>query len=79
MFQAPVCSPELNKCVKDIRIEDSHCLPSCEGVLVTSYTKSENTVRPEDALGKAMEEYDVYKGKVEYPAGLKGTIYCEIE
>ena len=64
----------MNDCIKDITADDSLCFPSCEGILVTSYTKSDNNKRPEHVMGKVMEEYDAYKGQVEYPAGLKGTI-----
>ena len=58
--------------MKSIKIEKSHCLPACEGVLVTSYTKSNTIKHLEDVIGDVLEEYDSYKGKIEYPSGLKG-------
>ena len=65
----------MDNCVKNININDSDCLPACEGVLVTSYTKSNSHKRLEDVMGNIVEEYDFYKGKVEYPSGLKGKLF----
>ena len=62
----------MDECVRSIQIEESHCLPACEGVLVTSYTKSNTNMRLEDVIGDVLEEYDLYKGKIEYPSGLRG-------
>ena len=71
-----MCTSKLDYCVKNININDSHCLPACEGVLVTSYTKTLNThEKLDDVIGNIVEEYDIYKGKVEYPSGLKGKLF----
>ena len=62
----------MDDCIENIKIEDSQCLPACEGVLVTSFTRTVNSKNPEDVMGNLLEEYDHYKGEFEFPAGLKG-------
>ena len=44
----------------------------CEGLLVTSYSKSENQRTLEQYTSLVGKDYDNYKTFVKYPASIKG-------
>ena len=60
------------KCVHDTRIDTSNCLKPCSGLLVTSFHKSEETLRLEN-LFPIIGDYNKYKKITPYPAGLTGN------
>ena len=55
-------------CVKKIDPEDHKCLPPCEGLYVTGYTKSDK-INDIDSLNN---DYSKYKGHFSFPPGMKG-------
>ena len=68
----PVCSTqEQNECIESISTSFHECLPKCEGVLVTSFFKSENTADAEVVAPKLMEQYNEYKKFMKFPGYLK--------
>ena len=72
MQDQPVCSnQEQNDCIKSISTSFHECLPKCEGVLVTSFFKSENTADAEVVAPKLMQQYNKYKKFVKFPGYLK--------
>lgn len=72
-----LCNPEELKCISKSKqtLEESLCLPNCDGLLITSYLKSEikNKESFKHFLTKIAEEYDNYKGKYKFPSSLKGN------
>ena len=68
----PVCSTqEQNECIESKNTSFHECLPKCEGVLVTSFIKSENNADAEVVAPKLMEQYNEYKKFVKFPGYLK--------
>ena len=72
-FKDPICSSDQKKCVEEIYSETygTMCLPQCEGILVTSYIKTENSKDPEFAAPKQFDQYNNYKGIVRLPSAIK--------
>ena len=84
-IQVSVCSPDKFGCVKSLRNTTfGNCLSPCEGVMVTYYDKEEYNDTSEDTnnkgLMKLFNQYNLYKGIVDFPPQLKkiGNIelYC---
>ena len=50
------------------------CFPNCDGVLVASFTKTENLNNAEYVAPKLFEQYNNYKQFVQFPAKIK-SIY----
>ena len=44
IFQELLCMSENLKCVKNVKVDDSTCLPPCIGLIVTSFSKTEKNV-----------------------------------
>ena len=43
----------------EINIESFGCLPACEGLLVTSFSKNENTLEAENVMKKLREAFRI--------------------
>ena len=82
MFQVKLCeSSETLQCVKNVDIVDNTCLKSCEGLYVTSYSKTELTDSAfANFWAKVEYDYNQYKAKepIEYPSALRGIILDKI-
>ena len=48
------------------------CLPECAGILVTSYSKTENKADSKIVARKLMEQYNEYKQFAHFQGELKG-------
>ena len=68
----PICSSEKLRCVENVTIDNSDCKPMCEGLIVTSYSRSENQRNLEKYISIVGKDYDNYKTFVKYPASIKG-------
>ena len=71
--KAPLCSSQQLQCVKNISTDTSQCRPMCEGLLVTSYSRSDNQRTLEQYTSLVGKDYDNYKTFVKYPASIKGS------
>ena len=40
-IQVPLCAPEKLKCIRNVTVDNSNCLQTCSGMLITSYTVEE--------------------------------------
>ena len=69
--QAVCSTQEQNECIESISTSFQECLPKCEGVLVTSFFKSENNADAEVVAPKLMQQYNEYNKFVKFPAYLK--------
>ena len=52
-------------------LSNADCLPECNGVLVTSFVKTENDNKAEHVAPKLFEQYNNYKQYVKFPAQIK--------
>ena len=66
------------KCIEDVKVELNHCLPNCQGSLITSYEKKEKSPKVEAFLATYNSDYDRYKRKLSYPASVKGMASAEV-
>ena len=39
----PLCMLENFRCVENVKVDDSNCLPSCTGLIVTSLSKTQQS------------------------------------
>ena len=72
-FQNPVCSSKEQKCVNNVKINPSGCLKACDGLVVTSYSKLEQSRKLENLPSVILEAYDEYKKITETPTGQIGN------
>ena len=76
MYDA-VCSSSQQVCVKDVKAQSTtKCFPNCDGVLVASFTKTENLNNAEYVAPKLFEQYNNYsccteQQFVQFPAKIK--------
>ena len=60
-------------CIENVSPQYHDCLPTCEGLLITSYLKTENLNSMDFMDAKMMKQYNKYKeGIITYPDQLKG-------
>ena len=73
-FQDPICWTESEKeCADSIRPDLSDCLPNCEGVMVTSFIKTENEEDASSVAANLYKSYGNYKQHtLSFPSDLKG-------
>ena len=55
-----------------ISSNSTECLPECAGILVTSYSKTENKADSKIVARKLMEQYNEYKQFAHFQGELKG-------
>ena len=71
ILQYDLCGPEEFECVKNLNVDYSKCLQSCEGLLITSTQKKE----PEKSvplIENLYKEYSLFKINFTFPENLKG-------
>ena len=67
-----MCSPEELKCIDNINLNSSSCIKSCEGLMVTGYSKQEFDDYSKDYIQKTLTAYKNYKKWFKFPRGIKG-------
>ena len=73
----PLCSSSKDlDCVLNVEhnVTSSACLPHCSGLIVSSFTKSDQNKNMESLFPVVIAPYNVYKTKTEVPYGYKGII-----
>ena len=68
-----MCSPKGLECVDQITVDNSKCLKSCSGLIVTSYTFYDLHKNLEDLL-PIIGRYNHYKKITKHPSGYNGKI-----
>ena len=77
-FKVPVCVPEQLQCVKqDIKLS-SMCIKSCEGLMITGYSKLEFDHYSQNNIQNTLRAYKDYKKWFKFPTGIKGITLCGI-
>ena len=72
-LQTSVCSPDkVSSCVESMKIDNSKCLPSCEGLMITSFAKFDNDKEAESVMRKIFDAYRTFKGHLKFPKAVKG-------
>ena len=69
-----MCSSRNLNCVQNIKFDTSHCIKSCSGLIVTSFSKYGDSKTDSISLKPLVKAYDEYKKITEYPTGYTGKI-----
>ena len=74
----PICSSgEQKTCVENLVSDPStECLPRCDGILVTSFMKTENFNEAEVVTPELLNQYNNYKQFIPFPEEIKGIYYA---
>ena len=78
--QEPVCSHPQMKCIENIKFNSSICMKSCNGLMVTGYTKLfeiDENIHQEN-IQKTINAFRAYKKWFKFPHGIKGTVLNKI-
>ena len=70
--QEPICTPQQLQCVENVKANVSMCIKSCNGMMITGFTKSELNKYPEENIQKTLIAYEHYKSSFQFPSGIKG-------
>ena len=71
IIQDPLCfTLEEMECVEKIHVDTSGCLKPCSGLIVTTFTRSEQKGNLENVF-PIHGDYDSYKGNTDYPSGMQ--------
>ena len=62
------------KCVENMKMNTSTCTKSCNGLMITGYTKFDFDDYPQGNIEKTMRAYKEYKKWFRFPSGIKGHI-----
>ena len=73
-MQAPFCTSNELDCVKKISTDIQNCLPPCNGLVLTSFSKSEPNQNLSTRVLQNIDTYFKYMDWFEYPSGLKGNM-----
>ena len=73
-----MCSPEELECIGNLKLNSSICIKSCEGLMVTGYSKQEFDDYSKDYIQKTLTAYKNYKKWFKFPRGIKGfqSLHC---
>ena len=71
-FQDPICKPDQLKCVGKVKSNYPMCIKSCDGIMITSYFKSELDGDLHDSMLETMKAYNNYKKWFKFPSAIKG-------
>ena len=72
IIQAPLCSSEQMDCINNISsVDTSGCLKPCSGLIVTSFTKTQEG-RIMDNWLNVLEDYYIFKKVTPFPAEILG-------
>ena len=66
-----ICSSNNMECVNNINVDTSKCLQACSGLIVTTFSKSEQK-RNLEKIFSVFEDYVKYKKFTRIPAGFLG-------
>ena len=72
VFQVPICNLKGSDCVNKVNIDNHSCLSPCNGLFVTSFSKTESDTNLEMLLSEYINSYDNYMKWYKFSAGLKG-------
>ena len=61
-------------CVDNVLVDNSNCLKSCSGLVVTSYSESRKDENNVKSGFPVMAAYNRYKKVTTYPSGHNGNI-----
>ena len=59
------------KCVKKIEYDVSMCTTSCNGLMVTGFTKFDFQDYPKKDIQRTLDDYKNYKKWFKFPSGIK--------
>ena len=62
------------KCVENMKMNTSTCTKSCNGLMITGYTKFDFYNYPQGNIEKTMRAYKEFKKWFRFPSGIKGHI-----
>ena len=66
-LQAPMCSSEQMDCINSITVDTSGCLKPCSGLIVTSFTKTQEDRKMDNWL-TVLQDYKIYKKDTPIPS-----------
>ena len=74
VFKNSIClSLEQLECLNKTRVDTSHCIKSCSGLIITTLAKSEQKINWMDFFPKTIvNDYSKYKRDTGYPSGKEG-------
>ena len=76
-WQETVCNPQaLLNCVKNIKTANNTCIKSCNGLMITGYSKQEFDKNALKTIENTVNAYKNYKKWFKFPQGIKGSIRC---
>ena len=64
-------------CIENIKVDTSDCLKPCSGLIVTSFTKTQENRNMDNWL-TVLDDYQVYKKVTVVPFGETGKYYIKI-
>ena len=67
-------NPDQLKCVEKMQMDTSKCITSCNGLMVTGFTKFEFEEFSRKDIKQTISDYKNYKKWFKFPAGIKGEI-----
>ena len=73
----PICSTvQQKRCAENLLSDPTECLPPCDGILVTSFIKTENMNEAEVVTPELLMQYNNYKQFVSFPGDIAGIDAC---
>ena len=71
-FQEPMCTSNKMDCVKSVKVDTSRCMPSCSGLILTSFSKVDFNKNLDTLIPQEIKTYNKYKKITPHPTGFKG-------
>ena len=82
LLQDTVCSPAQLKCVQKIPSRPANidilCMKSCDGLMITGYTKFDFNEYSRKEIQSTIKAYRNYKKWLKFPKGIKGIYFFMI-
>ena len=74
-FQVPLCTPNQLSCVKNVTVDTSMCFHKCNGMMLTSFFKSDFDAKIKNYIPMEITAYKKYKKrfKPKTSSPIKGT------
>ena len=75
LIQAPLCTPNLLSCVHNVTVDTSMCVHKCNGMMLTSFFKSDFDAKIKSYIPLEITAYKKYKKrfKPKTSSPIKGT------
>ena len=67
-----LCTPEMMKCVDEIKLNSSVCIKSCNGLMITGYSKFQFEDYSKKEIKKTLDAYNDYKKHFNTFRGIQG-------